>query len=151
MPKKSYGEGLDTALDVWIKLARAYTTFSRLATKDILSHGLTLPQFGVLESLGHLGAMSTGELCRKLLVSGGNMTVVLDNLQKEGLIERVQSTEDRRTINVSLTEKGKHLFETVFPKHAHEIGELASVLTVDEQRELSRLLKKLGLALAQQL
>jgi MarR family 2-MHQ and catechol resistance regulon transcriptional repressor len=145
---KQYGKKADNALSMWVKMARAHATFAKLTQEDIATYGLTPPQFGVLECLGHLGAMMIGELCRKMLVSGGNMTVVVDNLAKEGLVERIPSTEDRRAIVVRLTAKGKKLFSEIFPKHARFVASTAAVLTEQEQTELSGLLKKLGMGLA---
>lgn len=75
------------------------------------------------------------------------MTVVVDNLEKRGLVERIHSSEDRRTVLVRLTRKGKKLFDEIFAQHAEYVGNLASVLTEREQGELGRLLKKLGMAL----
>lgn len=144
---KQYGKKADLALSMWVKLARAAATFARLTELDIRRYGLTAPQFAALETLGHLGPLKLGELCRKQLVTGGNMTVVIDNLEKEGLVERVHSTEDRRAIMVRLTKKGEKLFREIFRQHAAYVTELASVLTQEEQEELGRLLKKLGLAL----
>lgn len=145
--RKTYGDRIDLALDLWIKLARAYNTFQRLSAKDIASLGVTSPQFSVIECLGHLGSLPIGELSKKMLVSGGNMTVVIDNLEKLGYVERVHSREDRRTVLVQLTKKGTQWFEESFEQHAHRIFDVASVLTAQEQRELARLLKKLGLSL----
>ncbi|MEX0736886.1 MAG: MarR family transcriptional regulator [Bacteroidota bacterium] len=144
---KRYGKKAESALGLWVKLARAYHTFARHTMADIRASGLTQPQFGALESLGHLGPMQIGELCRKQLVSGGNMTVVVDNLEKDGLVERVPHPEDRRATIVRLTVKGKKVFEDSFPKHAQYVTKIASVLTEEEQTELSRLLKKLGTGL----
>jgi MarR family 2-MHQ and catechol resistance regulon transcriptional repressor len=144
---KRYGKKAESALGLWVKLARAYHTFARHTAADIRASGLTQPQFGALESLGHLGPMQIGELCRKQLVSGGNMTVVVDNLEKDGLVERVPHAEDRRAIIVRLTAKGKKVFEDSFPKHAQYVTKIASVLTEEEQAELSQLLKKLGTGL----
>ncbi|MBI4429957.1 MAG: MarR family transcriptional regulator, partial [Ignavibacteriales bacterium] len=106
--------------------------------------GLTQPQFGALETLGHLGPMTIGELCKKQLVSGGNMTVVVNNLEDMGLISRSTSKEDRRAYIVKLTSKGRRLFERIFAAHAEIVAKAASVLSEDEQKELSLLLKKLG-------
>ncbi len=145
---RQYGRKADTALGMWVKLARAASTFSHLTGENIRSFGLTQPQFGALECLGHLGPMTIGELCRKHLVSGGNMTVVVDNLQKEGYVERVPSPTDRRSVVVRLTPKGRKLFGTIFPDHAQFVARLAGVLTEQEQKELSALLKKLGTSLA---
>jgi MarR family 2-MHQ and catechol resistance regulon transcriptional repressor len=88
-----------------------------------------------------------GELCQKQLVSGGNMTVVVDNLERDGLVQRIPSPNDRRVIVVRLTAKGKKLFDKIFPQHARYVTELVSVLTDEDQDRLAALLKKLGLAL----
>ncbi|HEY4613762.1 MAG TPA: MarR family transcriptional regulator [Bacteroidota bacterium] len=144
---KRYGNKADRALSMWVKLARAASTFSRLTCEDIRRYGLTPPQFGALETLGHLGPLPLGALCRKQLVSGGNMTVVVDNLEKEGLVERIPGAKDRRVTLVQLTAKGKKQFDKIFTQHARRVAELASVLTEQEQEELGRLSKKLGIAL----
>lgn len=144
---EKYGIKANAALGLWVKLARAFATFSKKSTESIRSFGLTEPQFAVLETLGHLGSMTIGTLCKKQLVSGGNMTLVVDNLEKEGLVRRVHSQDDRRTIIVELTDKGKELFESVFPEHAENITKAASVLTDEEIETLGKLLKKLGTSL----
>lgn len=144
---KQYGKKADLALSMWVKLARAASTFGKLTHDQIRTFGLTEPQFAALETLGHLGPLTLGELCKKQLVSGGNMTVVIDNLAKEGLVERVRNNEDRRVILVQLTTKGKKLFSEIFPKHARFVAQIASVLTEAEQQELARLCKKLGTSL----
>jgi len=88
-----------------------------------------------------------GSFCSKMLTSGGNITVVIDNLEKDGLVERVPFPKDRRAITVRLTSKGEKLFHDIFSKHAQFVTKVASVLTEDEQVQLSALLKKLGMAL----
>ncbi len=147
MEKKSYGKTIDDALGLWIKLARAFAVFNKRIIVQIRSFGLTQAQFSVLDCLGHLGPLTIGELCKKMLVTGGNMTVVIDNLEKQELVERVPSTSDRRAIQVKLTEKGSRVFDQIFPQHARHIAQLASVLKPEERENLSRLLKKLGLSL----
>ncbi len=144
---KRYGRKADLALTMWVKLARASATFSRLAARDIEQYGLTQPQFGVLEMLGHLGPLTIGDIGKRMLVTGGCTTVILDNLEKDGLVERVRSDEDRRVVNVQLTASGQSTFKRIFPKHAKRVTELAAVLTEEEQSQLSNLLKKLGLGL----
>lgn len=144
---KRYGRKADLALTMWVKLARASTTFGRLTAKDIDQYGLTQPQFGVLEMLGHLGPLTIGDIGKRMLVTAGCITVILDNLEKDGLVERVRSGEDRRVINVQLTAKGQAKFKRIFRKHAKRVTELASVLMEEEQAQLSDLLKKLGFGL----
>lgn len=144
---KQYGKKVDAALSMWVKLARAHSTLAKIADENIRSFGLTTPQFAALECLGHLGPMTIGELCRKQLVSGGNMTVVVDNLAKDGLVERIPSKDDRRSIVVRLTAKGNKLFDDVFLRHAKFVASATSVLSEKEQEELAFLLKKLGTSL----
>jgi MarR family 2-MHQ and catechol resistance regulon transcriptional repressor len=143
---RRYGKKADAALTMWVKLVRAAATFGKLTQEQIRTFGLTVPQFGALECLGHLGPMTIGELCRKQLVSGGNMTVVIDNLEKDGLVERTRTKDDRRVVHVCLTPKGKELFDEIFPQHARYVADLAAVLSGEEQEELGRLARKLGTA-----
>jgi MarR family 2-MHQ and catechol resistance regulon transcriptional repressor len=112
--------------------------------KDIAGFGVTQSQFAVIECLGHLGQLTLGELSRKLLVSGGNTTVVVDNLERDGLVERIHDTHDRRIVSVQLTPKGSELFSNIFVKHAGYVATLAAILSKEEQIELSGLLSKLG-------
>ena len=145
-----YGYKKALALDTWVKLARAFSTFEKRSNESIRSFGLSQAQFGVIECLGHLGDMTVGTLCNKMLVSGGNMTLVLDNLEKSNLIERVKDPKDRRAVNISLTQKGRQLFENIFSKHSEYVCGLMAVLEESEQKELGILLKKLGLGIKPQ-
>ena len=141
---RQYGRKADSALSMWVKLARASATFAKLTARDIEQYGLTPPQFAVLESLGHLGPLTAGELGKKILVTGGCITVILDNLERDRLVERIRNAEDRRSYNVRLTHKGARLFTRIFRQHADRVAEFASVLSDEEQSQLSVLLKKLG-------
>lgn len=105
---------------------------------------LTTAQFGVLEALYHLGPLTLGDLADKLLVTGGNVTYVMDRLQREGLVSRRRCSTDRRVVWAELTEDGTQLIEHVFPSHAQFIDELMSELDMDERQTLRHLLKKLG-------
>ena len=145
-----YSKRIDLALITWVKLARAFSSFEKKSNESIRSFGLTQAQFAVIEVLGHLGPLKIGEICKKMLVTGGNMTLVLDNIEKIGLVERVPSKDDRRAIDVQLTDKGKNLFDEVFEKHAENIAKYMSVLTPAEQSTLGSLLKKLGLSVSKQ-
>jgi MarR family 2-MHQ and catechol resistance regulon transcriptional repressor len=80
----------------------------------------------------------------KLLRSGGNITMVIDNLEKHGLVERVRQKEDRRMIMIHLTPKGRKLISRVLPLHAKDVVKEMSRLTASEQEELRRLCRKLG-------
>jgi len=134
----------ERALRLWIALARCYSTFSRAIASKVHEYGLTPPQFGILEALYHLGPLSLGDLANKLLVTGGNVTYVMDRLEEQGLVYRERSPEDRRIIQAKLTGKGHALMADVFPGHVAYVEELCGTLDPGEQESLRALLKKLG-------
>lgn len=132
------------ALNTWIKLTRAVDSFAaRLTDRDTCDH-VTISQFGVLEALYHLGPLRQGEISVKLLRSGGNITLVVDNLEARGLVQRTRDTCDRRAVTVSLTDAGRELIAGLFPAHVRAIVDEMSILTADEQETLGSLCRKLG-------
>jgi MarR family 2-MHQ and catechol resistance regulon transcriptional repressor len=145
MPTHYTGEpGEVLALDTFIKLTRATDSMlSRLARRNT-HEGLTTSQFGVLEALYHLGPMCQSVLGEKLLKSGGNITMVIDNLERSGLVNRERNPEDRRFITVSLTEAGRQLIDQIFPGHVHAIRQELGNLSADELQALGGLCRKLG-------
>ena len=94
------------ALGVWVSLARCYSTFAKAIALKVQEYDLTAPQFGALEALYHLGPLSLGELAEKLLVTGGNVTYVMDRLESRGLVARYRSDDDRRVVHAKLTSGG---------------------------------------------
>ena len=134
----------NVALDTFIKLIRAAESVSGAVHKELQTHGLTVSQFGILEALYHLGPMLQKDLAEKILKSPGNITMVIDNLAKRGLIVRKKSASDRRASVISATDEGLRLIGVIFPAHADRISKTMSALTQKEQEDLGRLLKKLG-------
>jgi len=131
-------------LDTFIKLTRCTNSvLARLAELGTVGD-LTYSQFAVLEALYHLGHMTQGEISMKVLKSGSNMTTVIDNLERDGLVRRERDAKDRRVIHVHLTEAGKGKIEAVFPGHVAALVEEFSVLSASEQETLGELCKKLG-------
>jgi MarR family 2-MHQ and catechol resistance regulon transcriptional repressor len=149
-PPREWSDGQRMALGLWIALARCYATYSKAVASTVQEHGLTLPQFGALEALYHLGPLSLGELADKLLVTGGNVTYVMDRLESQGLVTRFRSEDDRRVVHGRLTEEGRELVARVFPEHAGHIEHLCRHLDATEQQELRRLLKRLGKGIARE-
>lgn len=145
---RTWSEGEHRALRLWIALARSTSTFTRVVAARVADYGLTLPQFGVLEALYHLGPLPLGELAEKLLVTGGNVTYVMDRLEDQGLVTRTRCGEDRRVVRACLTDQGRDLIIDVFPGHASFVEELVGVLEPHEQETLRTLLKKLGKGVA---
>ncbi len=137
------------ALDAYIVLMRAANSVNaRLHGPLAAEHGLTMGQLGVLEALLHLGPMSQSLLAAKLLVSASNLTTVLDNLERGGLVRRVRDLADRRVSIVHLTPDGRDRITACFPAHVARIAAAMAGLDPEEQRQLHALCRKLGLAAA---
>lgn len=134
-----------SALDVYIKLARAAESVTARVNHHLAEVNLTISQFGVLEAVYHLGPMHQGLLAEKILKSSGNMTLVIDNLVKRELVERKRDSEDRRCVTIHLTEAGRYLIEEIFPRHVAIVVKEIGVLTMAEQVQLAALCRKLGL------
>lgn len=131
-------------LDTFIKLTRCTDSLmARIAERNTIGD-LTFSQFAVLEALYHLGPMTAGEVGQKILKSGGNMTLVIDNLERDGLVRRERNANDRRVIHVHLTEAGKAKVEAVLPGHVAALVDEFKVLSAKEQEMLGELCKKLG-------
>jgi MarR family transcriptional regulator, 2-MHQ and catechol-resistance regulon repressor len=139
----------DRHLDTFTKFVRAHSSLmSALNAEQTLPKGMTISQFGVLEALMHKGPLTHCEIAQKILKSRGNLTMVIDHLERDGLVERLPVAGDRRAVRVALTPTGEHSIASIFPAHAEAIRKVLGVLSADELEELGRLSRKLGLALA---
>jgi len=132
------------ALDAYVKLMRAADTLTARLHRQLSQDGLSESQFGVLEVLYHLGPQHQCEIAAKLLKSGANMTVVLDNLEKRQLIRRERDPGDRRSTTVHLTAEGERLIAELFPRHAEFVTAQMAALEPGEQEHLGTLCRKLG-------
>lgn len=92
----------------------------------------------------HLGPQQQGELARRILRSTGNVTLVIDNLERRGLVRRERVAGDRRCIQVHLTPAGEALIAGIFPAHAARVAAAFTPLNEEEQRELARLCRRLA-------
>ena len=133
------------SLNTYTKLMRASESVTSRVGRKMSDAGLTISQFGVLEALLHKGDMCQRDVAAKILKSTGNITMVIDNLEKQGLVRRERSLEDRRYCTVLLTEKGRTVIEAAFAEVEAAIVKEMGALTDDEQELLGKLCKKLGL------
>lgn len=132
------------ALDTWIKLNRALEALASQVNQSGTMGGMTPTQFAVVEALYHLGPLPQCQLAARVFKSSGNMTLVVDNLEKLGMVSRQSDAHDRRVSLVVLTPLGKETVSKIFPGHAAFIKDLFIVLTSEEQRLLGETLRKLG-------
>jgi MarR family transcriptional regulator, 2-MHQ and catechol-resistance regulon repressor len=135
------------ALGAYVKLLRAGRAVLARVEPRLAATGLTVTQFGVLEAILHKGPLGQRDLGRKVLTSPGNMTDLIDKLEARGLLRRTRHKTDRRAVVVELTDEGRALIQPLFSAHASDIAAAMAGLNRDELRQLSALLRKLGLAI----
>jgi len=144
---KQYSTEQRQALNTWTKIVRCAGSMVKSDIVIMADHGLTPTQFGILEALYHKGSMCQKELGEKLLKSEGNITKVIDNLERDNLVRRVRNERDRRYFKIELTVNGIKIIEKVFPKIMNNLVKNFSVLTQEEQKILADLCKRIGLNL----
>ncbi len=129
-------------LSTLVVFTRAEHAIHKKELQTIKEGGLTVAQFGVLEALYNKGDLKICELIEKILTTSGNITVVIKNLEKDGLVRKSIDVEDKRSCIISLTDEGKNLIESILPKHIKNIKEIFEVLTDEEKIILKKILKK---------
>jgi MarR family transcriptional regulator, 2-MHQ and catechol-resistance regulon repressor len=145
MPTHYQGSAAEVrALDLIIKLVRCTDSVNHRLETPLAESGLTTSQFGVLEALWHLGPLCLTELAKKLLKTGGNLTLVVRNLERDGLVKRQRNKDDHRYQVVRLTAKGERLIQKIFPLHLARLVKLMDGLQPAEQEQLAALCKRLG-------
>lgn len=132
------------ALKLMVVLSKAYRSVMDHAEKDIRNHGLSLSEFGIMETLYAKGRMPLQQVGEKMLITSGTMTYNADKLEKKHLIRRIPCQEDRRVVYVELTGQGIQLLDRIFPQHAQRIQQMLSGLSKNQKQEAIQLLKSLG-------
>ncbi|HEV2146745.1 MAG TPA: MarR family transcriptional regulator [Longimicrobiaceae bacterium] len=132
------------ALKLWVVLSRAHAAIEAHAVAQVARHGLTLTEFGIMEALFHRGPMLLGEVQRRILVSSGGITYLVDRLERKGLVERRECAEDRRARYAALTERGETVIREIFPEHAQHLEHALGGLDAAEKEQAIRLLRTLG-------
>lgn len=132
------------SLKLWVVLSRAFSAVQAHAQADIARHGLTIAEFGVLEALHHRGPLLLGEVQRKILVTSGGVTYLVDRLAAKGLVERRRCDKDRRAYYAALTPDGEALIQRIFPEHAAALDLALTGLDETQKAQAIDLLRTLG-------
>jgi len=110
---------------------------------DILGSGITPAHVHILRILRFEGTLNVTGIGQKLLIRGPQMTYLIDNLVDQGMVERVPDPNDRRVINIVLTDKGRKILESHEKTIIDSISANLSALSEDELKELSTSLRSL--------
>jgi DNA-binding MarR family transcriptional regulator len=134
-----------SALRIWLRLLTCTQLIERQVRSRLREEfGTTLPRFDLMAQLDRYpDGLKMNELSRLLMVTGGNVTAIVDQLEKEGLVERLDEPDDRRAFRIRLTRRGEKSFGEMAREHEEWVVELLSGLSRRERDELLKLLAKL--------
>ena len=132
------------ALRIWLRLLTCTQMIERVVRSRLRGRfGTTLPRFDLMAQLErHPEGLKMNELSRLLMVTGGNVTAIVDQLEKEGLVERLDEPADRRAFRIRLTKGGDKAFAEMAQEHEEWLVDLFAGVSRKEQDELLRLLAK---------
>jgi len=149
--------GNHAAVKTWLRLLSCTTQIETEIRRRLRLHfDMTLPRFDYLAQLHRFHAeqpqgLRMSALSRYLMVTGGNVTSLTDELEKSGHVTRRIDPEDRRSTRIALTARGKRAFERVAEEHERWVIELLAGLDAGEGEQLHALLGHLRLSLARRL
>jgi DNA-binding MarR family transcriptional regulator len=129
-------------VSLWVRLLESHNLMLGELRRR-LADDCTLARFDLLANLEREDGQTPAALSRRMLVTAGNLTGLVDRAERDGVAERRPDPSDRRLSRVWLTDKGRQLVQSLLPAHAEHVSELLTALDAGERRELRRLLGKL--------
>lgn len=126
-----------------IALSRSHNALFTLIEKNIKGFGLTVSEFGVLEALLHKGELPVQQLRKKVLVTSGSMTYIVDKLQEKGYVKRYKCKEDARIWFVRLTDIGQEFIAKIYQEHEIFLKEILSDIAAEDKEGLIQALFQL--------
>jgi DNA-binding MarR family transcriptional regulator len=133
-------------VSLWVRLLESHNLMLG-ELRRLLADESTLPRFDLLANLEREDGQTLAALSRRMLVTAGNLTGLVDRAERDAVVERRPDPDDRRLSRVWLTERGRDLVQSLLPAHAQHVTELLSALDATERRDLRRLLGRLRDAL----
>lgn len=134
----------EESLKFFIVLSRAHRAFNDAVNKHISTYKLNPTEFAVLELLYHKGDQPLQQIGGKILLASGSITYVVDKLEQKELLVRKACPTDRRVTYAQITDTGKKLIDEIFPTHEELINDIVSVLSDEEKKTVTDLLKRVG-------
>jgi DNA-binding MarR family transcriptional regulator len=133
------------SLKLWLRMLSCTVRIeneirSRLRT----TFGITLPRFDLMAQLErHPEGLRMGELSKRMMVTGGNITGITDQLEQEDLVQRVPDQKDRRVYSVKLTPAGRHAFAEMAAVHEGWVADLLKDMSGADKAQLITLLSQM--------
>ncbi len=141
---KSMKPNNEPSVQAYVRLVRSAEALHSDVSRGLAIEGLSASQFSTMKVLRIHKKLAQRDIAKYILKSGGNITALVDILERDGFVQRDRDTTDRRIVYVSLTKAGEDLFDRLYPSHLERIRESMKALTDDECRQLTMLLQKVS-------
>ncbi|WP_017380591.1 MarR family winged helix-turn-helix transcriptional regulator [Paenisporosarcina sp. TG-14] len=125
-------------------ILRASQAIQEVIKKDAATYGLNQTEFAVLELLYHKGDQPIQSIGKKILISSGSITYVVDKLEHKNFAIRKACPDDRRVTFAAITSDGKEFMDRIFPQHETKINEIFEQLADKDINDMIELLKRVG-------
>jgi MarR family transcriptional regulator, 2-MHQ and catechol-resistance regulon repressor len=135
---------VDVKVDAYVRLVRTADKVFADVSRGLAEHNLTASQFSALKALRLKGPMQQKDVASSILKSTGNVTLVIDNLERRGLVLRTRGVSDRRVFDVALTDHGQELFDSIYDAHLERIRKAMGSLDAGDCEALISLLERLS-------
>jgi len=133
----------DSIIKTEYKLRKISGIIKRKGRKILTNYPITSPQFVALQWIIEEGELTIGELSRKIGLAFSTTTDLVDRMEKNGLVERIKDSEDRRVVRVHVLEKGQSIIKEVLEKRRNYLGEVLEGFTDEQIEQLIELLSLL--------
>jgi len=138
----------DIDTSIWVRLLECHNLVLAELRKSFEGE-CTLARFDLVANIDREDGLTLAELSRRMLVTAGNITGLVDRAERDGVVARRPDASDRRLVRVHLTPRGQRLARELIPAHAARLSTLFKGLDVGERRELRRLAGKLRASLGE--
>jgi len=136
------------ALNAYLALQRVYSVVNRNVSKKLAKWGLSVPKYGVILQLYDHETLALSELSKLIFCGNSNLTALIDRMERDGLVQRVNHESDRRVKEIRLTEKGRELAPKVISEYRPFLHQMMNCLSPEEHRLfidlLTRMKERLG-------
>jgi MarR family 2-MHQ and catechol resistance regulon transcriptional repressor len=134
--------------ETWERLSQCYQMTQKRAREALRGSGLTQPQFLVMTQIAEEEGIPLTRIGENMLVTGGNITGIVDRLEREGLVKRKRDGEDRRIIRAYFTPKGKKTYQQALPSYDRFMRQVFGELGSGDVTRLHKTLESLHKGLA---
>ncbi len=135
-------ERKQSSLELWRLINSINKIWSRQVEKRLSDNGLSIMEFRILRTLNNNGPQPMIKLAEANMITQGWVTNIVDKLEEKGLVHRLRSQDDRRVINILVTDRGRSFFKEIKELHENFIIETLDFLSPEDMDKVKCILAR---------